>query len=116
MHDRDWRLRLEDILEAVAKMERYTTGMDFEAFKGDERTVDAVAWNFQVIGEAARYVPEEVQERHPEVPWDKMRGMRNLLVHAYWTISMSIMWQTSKDDLPPLVPLLRAILAADTQP
>ncbi len=112
MHSRGWRVRIEDILEAISRVERYTAGMDLEAFRADEKTVDAVVRNLEVVGEAARYVPREIEERHPGVPWDKMRGIRNVLIHEYFGASVPIIWQTLKEDLPPLVPLLRGILEA----
>ncbi len=113
MPSRDWRLRLEDIPEVITRVERYTSGMDRHAFEADQRTVDAVVRNLEVLGEAARYIPSHVEERHPHVPWDKMRGIRNLLVHEYFGVSVPILWQTLREDLPPLVPLLRDILAAE---
>jgi uncharacterized protein with HEPN domain len=107
---RDWKLRLEDILEAIARIDRYVAGMDYEAFRADDKTTDAVVRNLEVIGEAARHVPEEMQRQHPELPWDKMRDIRNLLIHQYFGISIPIVWQTIQDDLPALVPLLGKIL------
>jgi uncharacterized protein with HEPN domain len=107
---RDWRLHLEDILEAIGKIERYSAGMDFEQFQADEKTADAVVRNLEIIGEASRHIPREVQERNPNIPWDKMRGIRNVLVHEYFRVSLPIIWQTLKEDLPPLVPLLSEVL------
>ena len=69
MPPREWRLRLEDILDAIEKVERYTRGLDGNAFTEDERTRDAVIWNSAVIGEAARLIPSEVEERYPDIPW-----------------------------------------------
>lgn len=111
MPSREWSLRVEDILEAIAKIKRYTAGMTFESFKADAKTADAVIRNLEVIGEAARNIPDEVCQRFPEIPWDKMRGIRNILAHEYFGVSLPIIWQTIKADLPPLVPLLRDILA-----
>jgi uncharacterized protein with HEPN domain len=68
MPDRDWKLRIEDILEAIAKIQRYTEGMTFETFSGDEKPIDAVVRNFTVIGEASRYIPLEIEARYPELP------------------------------------------------
>lgn len=106
----DWRLRLEDILEAIAKIERYTAGMTFENFGADEKTVDAVLRNLEVIGEAARHVPENVRQEFLDIPWDKMRGIRNVVIHEYFGVSLPIIWQTIKHDLPPLVAPLRNLL------
>jgi len=110
MHSRQWRLRLEDIVEAISRIERHVAGMDYQAFQADDKTVDAVLRNLLVIGEAARHVPEETARQHPDLPWRKMRELRNILIHEYFGVSLVIVWQTIKDDLPPLVPLLRRIL------
>lgn len=107
---RDWRLRIEDILESVAKIERYTEGMSLENLRDDERTVDAVVRNLEIIGEAARHVPPYIQERHCQILWAQMRGMRNVVIHEYSEISLPVIWDTIKVDLPPLVPMLQAIL------
>ena len=110
MPSRDWKLRLEDILEAIARIDRYVAGMDYEAFRADDKTTDAVVRNLEIIGEAARHVPEQMQRQHSELPWGKMGDIRNLLIHQYFGIGVPIVWQTIRDDLPPLVPLLRKIL------
>jgi uncharacterized protein with HEPN domain len=88
---RDWKQRIADILEAVERIQRYTSGMDLDSFSADDRTVDAVVRNITVIGEAARSVPDEVRRAHPEIPWDEMRGIRNVIVHDYFGVSLSIL-------------------------
>jgi len=114
MPSREWRLRLEDMLEAIERIARYTSGMDLTRFANDDKTVDAVVRNLEVIGEAARNTPDEVTRQHSEIPWEKMRGIRNLLVHEYFGVDVSIVWLTITGDLPPLAPLLCAILAGRT--
>ena len=111
MPPRDWRMRIEDILEAIAKVQEYTRGMTLESFRGDARTVDAVLRNIAVIGEAAGHVPPEVAAAHADVPWRQMRDFRNVVVHAYFGVQLSILWETVQRDLPPLAPLVRRILA-----
>ena len=98
------------MLESIEKVERFTEGMSFEDFRVDEKTVDAVVRNISVIGEAARHVPEEIRERYPALPWMEMRGRRNVVVHENASVSVPIVWQTTKRNLPPLAPLLREIL------
>jgi uncharacterized protein with HEPN domain len=107
---RAWRLRIEDILGALAKIERYTAGATFEAFAANELLSDAVLRNIEIIGEAARHVPSDVQSRFPVIPWAKMQSMRNVVIHTYDEVSLTIVWDTIQVDLPPLVPLLRAVL------
>ncbi len=112
MPPREWRVRVEDILGSITKIERYTAGMTFDTFQGDDRTVDAVIRNFQIIGEAARHVPPEVESRFPHVPWIEMRGMRNIVVHEYFGVDLPIVWKTVVDRLPQLATQLRGVLEA----
>lgn len=107
---RGWDLRVSDILESIAKIQSYTEGMDFESFAWDERTVDAVIRHFGVIGEAANHIPESFQAENPAIPLDAMRAMRNFVIHEYFGVSKEIIWKTVKEDLPPLVAPLDAIL------
>ena len=108
--ERDWRLRIEDILESIAAIDGYTRGLCAEAFAADRKTVDAVTWNLAIIGEATAHTPEEVRSRHPALPWRKMQAMRNFLIHDYPAIRHATVWDTTEHDLPPLVPQLRRIL------
>lgn len=107
---RKWRFRVNHILEAVERIQDYSRGMDSDSFSRDRRTVDAVVRNFAIMGEAARLVPPEVQEAHPDVPWRTLRGMRNILVHDYDNVSSEVLWDTIQADLPPLAAQLRALL------
>lgn len=110
MPPRDWTLYIQDILEAITKIHRYTEGMDFETFRQDPKTVDAVIRNFTVIGEATRYVPPEMEGRFPEIPWGKMRGMRNVIVHEYPSIDLTVIWDAVQRNLLPLEPMLQRVL------
>lgn len=111
MPPRNWRLRIEDILEAIHKTQRYISGMSFEEFCSDDQVVDAVVRNLEVIGEAARHIPPEIESRHPDVPWGEMRGMRNVLVHEYFGVNLTILWHTVVHNLPPVIEMLEKILA-----
>ena len=110
MQPRNWRLRVEDILEAIEKIERYTQDMTSEDFVLNELVFDAVVRNITIIGEAANHIPMETQYKYPGLPWNEMRGIRNILIHEYFGVSSSILWHTIKHDLPPLIPLLKAVL------
>ena len=77
--ERNWKMRVEDILSCIEKIETYTRDMTVEQFSQDNKTVDAVIRNFEIIGEAAGHIPLEIQEKYPEVAWLEMRGMRNIL-------------------------------------
>lgn len=107
---RDARLRIEDMIEAVDRIERYTAGMTFDVFCADQKTVDAVIRNFEVMGEAARHVDEQAAQRSPGVPWPDVREMRNILVHEYFGVDLATVWKTILDDLPALKRNLRSLM------
>ena len=112
MPPRSWRVRIEDILDAIDNIEHYVAGLDFEAFEADRKTVDAVERNLEIIGEATANLPDEVLARWPEVPWRYMKGVRNLLAHEYFGVDVGILWQTIQEDLPAITPLLHKVLAS----
>ncbi len=113
MPSRSWHLRIEDILEAIERIQQYTANLDEESFEESSLVTDAVIRNLIIVGEAANHVPEAIRARYPDVPWSKMRGMRNMNVHEYFADDAVILWSTIKDDLPPLVPLLQTIIARE---
>lgn len=102
MPKRDPELLVEDILTAIRKIDRYTTGMDQEAFRQDEKTVDAVVRNLEILGEAARQLPEDVAARYPNVSWHQIAGLRNRIVHDYFGLDLDLIWQIIRHDLPAL--------------
>ena len=102
MPKRDVALLLEDIVAAIGKIERYTAGLGREAFLADEKTIDAVVRNLEIIGEAARTVPDDFAAAHPEVPWMRIAGLRNRIVHDYFGLDLEIIWQILQVDLPQL--------------
>ncbi len=107
---RDWKDRVQDILDAIAEIRAFTHEMDFQAFANDAKTLKAVELDFIVIGEAANQIPDEVEGGNPQVPWLLMRAMRNRLVHVYFSVSAQLLWDTIQNDLPSLVPPLEALL------
>ena len=111
MPPRDWRLRVTDILSAVERIHRYTAGIQEAGFARDEKTVEAVCFALVVIGEAVTHVPADVQAMAPQIPWRKMKGMRNIAAHEYFGIDVSTVWLTATVDVPELKPLLEKLLA-----
>jgi uncharacterized protein with HEPN domain len=107
---RNWQDRIRDILDAIAEIQNFTRGMDYETFRKDDKTVRAVEMNFIIIGESANQIPEEIQEKYPAVPWNLMRAMRNRIVHVYFQIDEKLMWDTIQNDLPPLTTILEKLL------
>ena len=110
MPHRNWEIRIHDILTAIASIQNYTEGMDFSSFKSDRRTVDAVIRNLIIIGEAASHMPEGICQKYPDIPWYEMRGMRNFVVHEYFTVSDRILWDTIRFDLKGLPESLKDII------
>ena len=108
--ERGWKLRISDILDAMAAIQKYTAGMDIKSFAEDRKTVDTVVRNFTIIGEATKHIPEQVINKNPEIAWREMGDMRNIVVHEYFGVSDKILWETIQTDLPPLVPLLQKLL------
>ena len=110
MSPRDWHDRVQDILAAIAEIQRFTQDMDYDTFKQDDKSVRAVEMNFIIIDEAANQIPEDIEEKYRSIPWSLMRAMRNRIVHVYFKIDEKLMWDTIHNDLPPLVPELEKLL------
>jgi len=110
MSVKKWRFRVEHILESIERIWSYTEGLTYEEFSQDSRTIDAVIRNLALLGEAARHIPFEIQEKYRDTPWSAMKAMRNVLIHEYERIDQKIVWRTIWDDLPLLPPLLKNIL------
>ena len=91
-----------DILDAIASIDDFTSGMDFEAFHSDSMAVAAVERELQIISEAAIRLAEDAERLCPGLPWHDIRGIGNQLRHAYERIDLSTIWNTAKDDLPSL--------------
>lgn len=110
MSPRNWEFRLEDIAESLSLIFEYVAGMDFVSWSKDRKTIDAVVRNLEVVGEAATHIPEEIQERYPAIPWNSMKGMRNVLIHEYFGVDTDVLWQTIQDDLPALLTEIQMVL------
>ena len=108
---RDWRLYADDIIESCGKVRRYLAGMSYEAFVADELTRDAVIRNIEIIGEAAKNLPDEVIGKAPEVEWRKVRGMRDVIAHGYFGLDTMVIWDTAKTKLEELEAVVRQLLA-----
>ncbi|HZF11612.1 MAG TPA: DUF86 domain-containing protein [Thermoanaerobaculia bacterium] len=114
MPKRDPGLLIEDMLTAIQRVERYTYGLDRTLFQEDEKTVDAVVRNLEILGEAARQMPEDFAARHPGIPWRQIAGLRNRIVHDYFGLDLDLIWQILQNDLPPLRALLEGTGAKPT--
>lgn len=108
--DRDDLVFVRHILEAISKIQRYTEGMSWEDFLSDEKTQDAVVRQFEVVGEAAKKVSEAFRSQHPNVPWSQMARMRDVLIHHYFGVDLSLVWETVQRDLTRLLPIFRSLV------
>jgi uncharacterized protein with HEPN domain len=99
---RDYKIYLEDILEAISKVMSYTAGLGRQQFDGNSMMVDAVIRNLEIIGEAAKRVSLEIRERHPLVEWKKISGLRDVLIHQYSGVDKDILWDIVANKLATL--------------
>ena len=100
-----------DILEAIRKIERYTSDISFEEFLARELIIDGVVRNLEVIGEAVKQMPANVREQHPEPEWRKMAGLRDILIHGYFGIDETIVWDIVQKKIPVLKSQITDILS-----
>lgn len=101
---------LHDIHDAAIKARRFVEGMSYEQFAADDRTSYAVIRALEVIGEAARGVPQSAREQHTDVPWRDMAGIRDRLIHRYFGVDLRVVWKTVHEDLPTLIRAIERIL------
>jgi uncharacterized protein with HEPN domain len=101
---------LTDMLENAEKALDFVSGMDYDELFEDEKTSYAVIRALEIIGEAAKMIPENVRELNPEIPWREVTAMRNKLMHEYFGANMKVVWRTIQDDLPNIIPILRKML------
>jgi len=107
---RDYRLYLEDILESCGKIRAYTSGLSPDQLSADTKTLEAVVRNLEIIGEAARHMPEDMRSRCEGVEWRKITAMRNVLIHEYFGVKVEIIWDVIRNKLPVLEGEIRKIL------
>lgn len=99
MSKREELLLLKDILDAGNKILKFSEGMNFQIFLNDEKTQDACIRNFEIMGEAAKYISEETKSRTPKIEWKKISNYRNLLIHEYFGVNLEIVWDIIENEV-----------------
>ena len=110
MSKRSVKRYLQDILDAIEKIKKYTAKVDYEMFSKNEMMIDAVLMNIAIIGESVKKIPEDVKERYPDIPWKDIAGMRDKVIHDYFGVDVNIVWETIKKDVPELEQKIKVML------
>ena len=100
---------IEDVLESMDKIARYINGLDYDTFIKNELVVDAVLRNLEIIGEASRNIPENIREKYPDIPWKRMIGLRNIIIHDYFGVDSSIIWKIVTTNLSETKPKIKSM-------
>ncbi len=106
----DFDIYLEDILEAIDRIQEYIQDVTRGTFERDRMRVDAVVRNLEIIGEAVKQVPDSVREKYPSVEWRKIAGLRDILIHKYFDVNLEIVWGVVQSNIPILKKEIQQIL------
>jgi len=107
---REYRDYLTDIVDAISRVEEFVGDIQFADFEKDDKTVFAVIRALEIMGEAAKKVPATVRNKHKQIPWQKITGMRDKLIHEYFGVNTKVLWQTIKEDIPGIKPLMEQVV------
>jgi len=110
---RDYKVYLEDVLEAIRKIREFTAGLTLDTFSQDAKTLDAVVRNLEIIGEAVKHLPDNVRARYPGLDWKKIAGLRDILIHEYFGVNVEVIWDVVQHKLPDLEKAVRALSATE---
>lgn len=108
--DRDISIYVKDMLDSMKRIEKFTKGTRYADFAKDEKTSFATLRCIEVIGEAAKHVPEHIRKKHPEIPWKDIAGMRDKISHFYFGVNLERVWLAIKEDIPQIKPHLIKVL------
>jgi uncharacterized protein with HEPN domain len=114
MSPRNWKIRVTDILESIEHITAYTADITLSEFQTDQKTIDSVLRNLEIIGEATRHIPSNIIKKYSDLPWNEMRAMRNIVIHEYFGVNLNIIWHTTQVNLPSIVDGLKEILVNET--
>ena len=107
---RESKIYLRDIFDAMVSIESFVEKMDFDQFKEDDKTTSAVIRKLEIIGEAAKNIPQNITQKYSTVPWKEMAGMRDKLIHFYFGVNLKLVWQTVKHRIPQVKPIIEQLL------
>lgn len=110
MVKRTYRLYLNDIIQAMNKIEKYSQGLDYDSFVSNDMVIDAVLRNIEVIGEAAAQIPETLKQQYSHIPWKKIIGLRNIVIHEYFGVDLDNIWKIVTENIPDTKPHLVKML------
>jgi uncharacterized protein with HEPN domain len=108
--ERSYRLYVNDILESIKRIEDYTTDLSYDDFIKNDLVRDAVLRNLEVIGEAAKSIPDEVRKEYSDVPWKRIIGLRNIVIHEYFGVDFENIWKIITENIPETKPYIEQIL------
>ena len=106
---REWEDYLADIIQSMNEVEEFTRGLTYESFMKDRKTINAVIRSLEVMGEASKRIPDEVRAKHSEIPWKRMAGMRDKLIHEYAGVDLETVWDVIQEEIPPIRPMLEEL-------
>ena len=106
---REYKDYVTDIIEAIEKIEEFTKDIKLQDFEKDDKTIFAVIRALEIIGEAVKKIPITVKNRYEQIPWTEVAGMRDKLIHEYFGVNIKVIWNTVKEDIPFIKPLMKQI-------
>jgi uncharacterized protein with HEPN domain len=96
---RDMRLYIEDILDSITKIEQYTSDIDENKFLTDTQIQDSVLRRLEIMGEAVKSIPDAFRNKYPHIPWKRIAGLRDILIHEYFGVNLRRAWKVAKEDI-----------------
>ena len=101
---------IQDITDSIKETEEFTKELSFDDFKQDKKTVNAVIRSLEIMGEAAKKIPDDLRRKYSKIPWKEMAGIRDKLIHEYHGVDLEIIWKVVKEELPPVKPNILKML------
>ena len=109
---RDYSDYINDIANSIDEIEEFIGDIDFDTFSDDKKTINAVIRSLEVMGEAVTKIPSDIRDKYPNIPWTRMAGMRNKLIHEYFGVDLEIVWTVCTEEIPPLKPFITSLVSA----